>query len=287
MDRRTTPATSFAVGIWTTQGLVIALLAARRASGAYHGPLPSPALLLAIAIFAAGAAGAAALDWKQTRDRRRSGLLAAGLVLLFAWTAAAGPTTAQVGALLAATLGTIVFSVVLGVDFSAWLVSVQHQDPQSGTESPVAAVEATGPANDLPSPAFVPPAAFDRQSPAADDTAAVCSEEAATIEDDRRTTHAMVRRHEDDADVIEGTVRVTFPAGQRDATVHLTFAPPFAITPAVEFEPVEGDDWEIKVEAAFPYGVRLRVRRDRRELPASDSRLAYHAAAPWSQRNAA
>lgn len=287
MERRATPATSFAVGIWTTQGLVLALLVARRASGAYHGPLPSPALLVAIAIFAVGAVGAAALCWNSAEARRRSGLLAAALTLLFAWMAAAGPTTAQIGALLAVTLGTIVVGCVLSLDLSDWLIGLQEPALPSCARRTDSAETTARPAVDAPVPVFDRDATCSEVRTAEPDASIAIDQAAATDENDPRTTHAMVRRHEDDRDVIEGTVRVSFPVGLRDATIHLAFAPPFAFTPAIEFEPVEGDDWEIKVEAVFPYGVRVRVRRDRLERDACDRRLAYHASAPWSQRQAA
>ncbi len=77
-----------------------------------------------------------------------------------------------------------------------------------------------------------------------------------------------------------------FAAGQREAIVHVTFCPPLLSTPNVELEVVDGDDWQIKTEAAFPYGVRIQVRRGTRITSEQIGRIAYLATAAGHSRAA-
>lgn len=69
------------------------------------------------------------------------------------------------------------------------------------------------------------------------------------------------RRDEQGREVIEGTVRATFAAGQRIAHVHLAICPPLGRTPQVDAEPVAGPPTAVSLGAAVPQGIRLDVRR--------------------------
>ena len=82
-----------------------------------------------------------------------------------------------------------------------------------------------------------------------------------------------VRRSEaNGVEAIEGWVRADFAAGARVTHVHTTFCPPFASTPLVEAEPVEGPPATLKIGPVYPHGARVEIRL---EHPTSEpSRVA-------------
>ena len=75
------------------------------------------------------------------------------------------------------------------------------------------------------------------------------------------TTQWLRRSQTAGGEVIQGGLRVDFAEGQRDATVHLSFCPPFPVVPNVTTEDLDGADLEIRVAACFPFGARLSIRR--------------------------
>jgi hypothetical protein len=74
-------------------------------------------------------------------------------------------------------------------------------------------------------------------------------------------TQWLTRSQSAGVEQIKGGIRVEFAPGQRDATIHLAFCPPFSRTPQVVTEDVDGASLEIRVAACFPFGSRLTVRR--------------------------
>ena len=74
-------------------------------------------------------------------------------------------------------------------------------------------------------------------------------------------TQWLTRSQSAGVEQIKGGMRVEFAPGQRDATIHLAFCPPFSRTPQVVTEDVDGASLEIRVAACFPFGARLTVRR--------------------------
>lgn len=75
------------------------------------------------------------------------------------------------------------------------------------------------------------------------------------------------RRYRDAAgcDVVEGFVRVSFPASGRQASIHLSFCPPFDRTPTLEAEPVDSIvsqeiDLELEPAVVLPYAARIDAR---------------------------
>ena len=59
---------------------------------------------------------------------------------------------------------------------------------------------------------------------------------------------------------IYGSLRVPFVAGQRHAIVHVGFCPPLVRLPAIEADPCDGPDAEVKVLQTLAHGARLEVR---------------------------
>jgi len=54
--------------------------------------------------------------------------------------------------------------------------------------------------------------------------------------------------------------RAEFAPGERNATVHVAFCPPFELLPQVEAEIAEGPDASVKVAQVLHNGARLEVR---------------------------
>jgi hypothetical protein len=84
-----------------------------------------------------------------------------------------------------------------------------------------------------------------------------------SLEDDsdRAVHQRWTRRREPGGiDVIEGWIRADFPTGARVTHVHTTFCPPFASTPHIEAEPVEGPTSTLKIGPVYPHGARVEIR---------------------------
>jgi hypothetical protein len=64
----------------------------------------------------------------------------------------------------------------------------------------------------------------------------------------------------DGTERIVGWMRVTFEPGQRLASVHLAFCPPFARSPEASLERLEGPQVRIKRVQVFPYGARFDLK---------------------------
>lgn len=94
---------------------------------------------------------------------------------------------------------------------------------------------------------------------------------------DESTTQWMTRQLlPDGAEQIEGAIRVCFAAGQRAASVHVPFSPPFAAVPQVECE-TDGDDparWKLAV--VYAYGMRVDLKRESSDEP-TELELSYSA----------
>jgi hypothetical protein len=62
------------------------------------------------------------------------------------------------------------------------------------------------------------------------------------------------------ADELSGWLRTTFTIGQRTGNIHVAFCPPFAVTPELQVEQLDGPDARIKTAQLLPYGVRLDLK---------------------------
>jgi hypothetical protein len=69
-------------------------------------------------------------------------------------------------------------------------------------------------------------------------------------------------------DVLSGWLRAVFLTGQRTASVHVAFCPPFAKTPRLSVEQLDGPSARIKTAQLLPYGTRLDLKLSQ---PASDA----------------
>jgi len=67
-------------------------------------------------------------------------------------------------------------------------------------------------------------------------------------------------RGADGTETLAGWLRVAMAAGQRNTSVHVAFCPPFARTPRVSVEALEGPELRVKVVQALPYGARCDLK---------------------------
>lgn len=93
---------------------------------------------------------------------------------------------------------------------------------------------------------------------------------AATVDETPReeVTQQVIRlQGADGTETMSGWLRASFLPGQRTATVHLSFCPPFSSVPTVEIEQVDGPPGRIKTVQLLPYGVRfdLKLLKDAEE----------------------
>jgi hypothetical protein len=61
-------------------------------------------------------------------------------------------------------------------------------------------------------------------------------------------------------DVLCGWLRMDFAAGSRSGNLHVAFCPPFAATPELEVEQLDGPEARIKIAQLLPYGARLELK---------------------------
>ena len=77
------------------------------------------------------------------------------------------------------------------------------------------------------------------------------------------TTHWMTRQAlPDGVDQIEGAIRVPFTSGQKAASIHIPFSPPFAAVPQVECEIVGDEPARWKLSVVYAYGMRVDLKRE-------------------------
>lgn len=272
MDEKSPHGRSAALGVWTTLALFTAVVASRRVAGAYTGPLTAAGL--SVAVLLAALASCVAL-WMFRRDDRRSEhsplvwlpeLTAWSLPTLFALVITAQPTAGQLGTVLGfAGLGAVAIAVAV-LETTAWwesiLTAADHHPP--AVASPLTGTS--------PSPSENSLSQFDmKQTP----PAVVDMVDDEEPLGDESTTQWMTRRQDADGEAIEGTVRVEFAPGQREAIAHVTFCPPLATVPDVELECVDGEDWQLKSESALPYGLRIQIRRSTAVTLAQSGIVAY------------
>ena len=67
-------------------------------------------------------------------------------------------------------------------------------------------------------------------------------------------------RDEQGQEIVYGTVRADFEAGQRTAVVHVGFCPPLSRIPEIEAESFPGTPSRIKIVQALAHGTRMDVR---------------------------
>jgi hypothetical protein len=67
-------------------------------------------------------------------------------------------------------------------------------------------------------------------------------------------------RGADGSDTLSGFARLVFAPGQRSGSVHVAFCPPFARTPELSVEQIDGPEARVRTAQLLPYGVRLDLK---------------------------
>ena len=248
----------FSISLWSGLLLVDGIVWSRRLSGAMTVPLAFPLVWGSSLIITAVAIGAL-ICWRETlaaasrRPQRWPELLT--LLLPLAWGVGVGMQTSPLtwGG-LAALWGNLIVAVGL---VHRWFPPAEAARTAGEPASEVAGVSET-----------------------------------ASIDEGRRTadnvspTHFQRRSVVDGVEVIEGEAAVEFLPGQKEATLHLSFCPPFSVVPEVHAEDALGGDLEIRAEAVHPFGARLSIRRAS-GVEAAESRQISYSAGPSAAVDAA
>jgi hypothetical protein len=220
------------LGFLTAAALVVV---ARRLAGALANPL-EPAILFATGVLAATAAAAIRLGWFFTPTAsaansppRRLDHAMMALTSLSVAALAAGLCVPETPA-----LGTFLLCTLLGAEESwAWAWHIRHS----------ISLPVPRPPSRAPTP---------RARLSLDPDVAVLSE---------NVTQQLTRSQAADGDEeLSGWLRTTFAPGQRTASVHVAFCPPFAATPQLEVEQLDGPEARIKTAQLLPYGARLDLK---------------------------
>jgi hypothetical protein len=80
------------------------------------------------------------------------------------------------------------------------------------------------------------------------------------------------------AEAIRGTLVADFAAGQRHAMLHVGFCPPLDGAPTIEVELVDGPDAAVKVTQAFAHGAAFELRLAEPAEEACAATVEFHAA---------
>jgi len=64
----------------------------------------------------------------------------------------------------------------------------------------------------------------------------------------------------DGSELLTGFLRLAFAPGQRTASVHVAFCPPFKSAPRLEVRQCEGPSARVKTVQLLPYGARLDLK---------------------------
>ena len=212
----------------------------RRAVGAISTPLSASALV-GVGLAVAATALAARHIWRRTAATRSTTITFSGLLTVSALAFAAA--TSLPGS---APLGLVgLWRVVLGGDlWNGW-----PRQPALATRA--------GAISYPPQPlAPVPQGRQPFERAVADSMLGL------TVTQEHVTQQVTRLLEPDGTERVMGWMRVSFEPGQRLASVHLAFCPPFARTPEATLERLEGPQVRIKRVQTFPFGARFDLKLD-------------------------
>ncbi len=251
---------STAISLWTAQGLVATVLINRRLSGEFAGSIPTPIVILwwsmslvwsGFALWAYRLASPRLLPSSEPIGYGPECL--AGVLALTAILCGTPQAEPEIIGLLT---GGIV--IAAGVWYGGGIAAPVLEN----LADPVGA-------GSHPSETLTPPAELSDHAASISQELALCESEDAL--------QTMTRRQEPDAEIVEGVLRVEFHDSQRETVIHVSFCPPLASRPEVELEDLDGNAWDLKIAACYPFGLRLAVRR--RSNGSTTGRIAYFASA--------
>ncbi len=94
---------------------------------------------------------------------------------------------------------------------------------------------------------------------------------------DEVTQQITRARLEDGGDAVYGVLRANFAAGERLASVHVGFCPPFQSRPRIEASWTEGPESTVKPAQILPYGARFDVQLVSKPTAATSVLVEFHA----------
>jgi hypothetical protein len=226
------------------------LVASRRVAGALSAPLEVPLLLTSGFLWAAATVGVREAWNRLSIDRRHSRLeltvwIAPTAALLLLGAALSLPGTSVAG--LAAFWGLLVLEEVWSWRRAPWRRRAARVQPEPAPK----------PSAPQPSNVQMPAAPAERKQ----------SDQATLGVDDCPPEQVIQRltRSRDSAGVdhLSGWLRMPFAAGQRTASIHVAFCPPFGRVPELTVEQADGPTTRIKTAQLLPHGTRLDLKLSR------------------------
>ena len=260
--------------LWSGLILSAVLILSRRAANGFVPPFSSWPLI----VVTGPIAGLSVLAWLGFRLGQRSEVrsrqtdwIAGTLTMLPTILSGIGLLPAQspfaIGWLLGLA-GLLVTSVIMAGDF--WTIPAQ------------AASRATL----VREPALLETPAAPKSEPISADALTVF-DPVSNERSDPNVTQWMTRQSlPDGSENLEGAVRIVFAAGQRAASIHIPFTPPFATAPQVECEIVSDEPARWKVSVVYAYGMRVELKRDH-NAESAEVELAYSATCQSASLDAA
>ena len=223
---------------------VAVLLVARRASGALVTPLSVEGLLGAAVLLTLAAATIQHLGrLAQPRPSDSAGFRI--MILLPLLPALAAAISLSVPATPAGTLAVFWCLLVAALSCSTLVVLRPAGGSHSSDSVAVESDVASGGSGEPSSPA-VP---FAEELP---DSLEV---------GDLAVSQQLVRAVDaEGVDICRGRLHADFAGGQRTATLHVAFCPPFRQTPEIECEQADGAEVDVKQTQVLPSGMRLELR---------------------------
>ncbi len=253
-------------------GLAGGTLAWRRLAGALHEPLDAWTLATTAVVLAAASGavrflgrgycgrGVSSSPWLAAAVLfgPTAAILAAGFSLNVPGTSVAGLAVLwgvlAMGELSGLVLGSFAAEGTARLTARAWRLAAALPETFKSVASPSAV--ARGHRFDA---AHEPSAPAVEQSPLPAETVL----DAATFDETPHgeLTQQIVRMQASDGtETMSGRLRASFEPGQRTASVHLAFCPPFSSLPTVEVEQIDGPPGRIKTVQLLPYGVRFDLK---------------------------
>jgi hypothetical protein len=277
---------AFASGVWTVLTLIAAVLLSRRLAGAFGNAaivwLPcvagTAATLFSLAAHALWTAAHPAADGRRRAIVAVLSVLCPLVLADALWTT---PSAFVVGYLAA-----LFMLAGLATLFMRDFVPVETMSLPQHRSVIAAPVELKREAETIEIPA---PAAAD---PLPEQNVALPFEDAVDEEfceeDDPTLSQSMARRQPiPGAELVEGTVRIHFRAGERTAVAHVIFVPPLADRPRAECQVLSDFDGRVRIGLSRAYGLRIEARRPESTEAASDVVVGFSAEVRAAQSEAA
>lgn len=209
------------------------LLAWRRVAGALSRPLPAAALV-GVGLSGAMVTAAVRLAWQAVRTDRRPAAIVWGALTVSLVTAAIAvslPESSLAGMIL-------LWSAILVEEGWAWGRGFfRAREPR--------AVRRAAPAS----------------ARTVDQPCQPAAEWAADAPPQDHVTQQLTRLQQPDGtERLQGWLRTAFEAGQRLASLHIAFCPPFSHGPEANLQQIAGPEVRVKKVQVFPFGARFDLK---------------------------